>query len=146
MEGMLELCHKAALAVVEPEPFYAESPLPWTLTVRLGGEDEARTMNREFRHKDYATNVLSFPTEEESEEGDEERYLGDVFICVPVVNKEAAEQGKQPEHHLAHMVVHGLLHLAGYDHEDERVAKVMESLERDILAGLGMPDPYEDAK
>ena len=143
-DNVLELMHKAAAAVVDFEPKYGAPSMPWVVTVRIGGEDEARLMNKEFRHKDYATNVLSFPAEDEAEEGDEERYVGDVFICAEVVRKEAATQGKDVNQHLQHMVVHGLLHLIGYDHEDERVAKVMEALETEIMASLGAPDPYAE--
>lgn len=144
LDGMLELCRKAAFAAAENVEAYGEGSLPWVVTIRIGGEEEARLMNKEFRHKDYATNVLSFPNDAEPEEGDEDRYVGDIFICLPVVEKEAKEQGKRPEDHLMHMVVHGMLHLVGYDHEVEDMAAGMEALEADILAGLGVKNPYAE--
>jgi probable rRNA maturation factor len=110
---------------------------PTEVTVRFVGEAEAQTLNRDYRGKDYATNVLSFAYESG------ERICGDLVLCLPVVEREAREQGKPPEAHYAHMVVHGMLHLQGYDHEtghDE--AERMESIEREILAALGYPDPY----
>ena len=107
------------------------------ITLRFVGSAEGRRLNRDYRGKDYATNVLSFPYEAG------ERICGDLVLCVPVVNSEAAEQGKLPEAHYAHMVVHGMLHLQGYDHETGRKdAQRMEALEREILDDLGYPDPY----
>ncbi|MDP1733397.1 MAG: rRNA maturation RNase YbeY [Sulfuritalea sp.] len=110
---------------------------PAEVTVRFVGAEEGQQLNRDYRGKDYATNVLSFPYESG------ERICGDLVLCVPVVNSEAAEQGKLPEAHYAHMVVHGMLHLQGYDHETSRKdAERMEALEREILQALGYPDPY----
>lgn len=111
------------------------------LTIRLVDEDEGRELNRIWRHKDYATNVLSFPADVPDEFLDIP-LLGDLVICVPVVEREAAEQGKTPEAHWAHLVIHGCLHLLGYDHIEDAEAEEMESLERDLLAELGYPDPY----
>mgnify|MGYP005814784311 FL=1 len=111
------------------------------LTIRLVDEDEGRELNRTWRHKDYATNVLSFPADVPDEFLDIP-LLGDLVICVPVVEREATEQGKTPEAHWAHLVIHGCLHLLGYDHIDDAEAEEMESLERDLLAELGYPDPY----
>ena len=111
------------------------------LTIRLVDEDEGRELNRTWRHKDYATNVLSFPADVPDEFLDIP-LLGDLVICVPVVEREATEQGKAPEAHWAHLVIHGCLHLLGYDHIDDAEAEEMESLERDLLAELGYPDPY----
>lgn len=111
------------------------------LTIRLVDEDEGRELNRTWRHKDYATNVLSFPADVPDEFLDIP-LLGDLVICVPVVEREAAEQGKTPEAHWAHLVIHGCLHLLGYDHIEDAEAEEMESLERDLLAELGYPDPY----
>jgi probable rRNA maturation factor len=105
------------------------------ITVRYVGEAESRRLNREFRGKDHATNVLSFPYEEKPLEGD-------LVICAPVVAREAKGQGKRLRAHHAHMLVHGLLHLAGFDHEDGKDAARMESRERRILARLGFADPY----
>jgi probable rRNA maturation factor len=108
-----------------------------TVTVRYVAELESRRLNRRFRGRDYATNVLSFPYASRPLEGD-------LVICAPVVAREAREQGKDVRAHHAHMLVHGLLHLAGYDHErSARQAARMESRERRILAALGFPDPYE---
>jgi len=111
------------------------------LSIRIVGLDEGRELNRQYRHKDYATNVLSFPVE--LPEGVEVPLIGDLVICAPVVAREAAEQGKSGRHHWAHLTVHGTLHLLGYDHIVDDEAEVMENLERDILASLGIPDPYE---
>ena len=115
--------------------------------IRIVDSREGRSLNRHYRGKDYATNVLSFPAE--LPEGLPEEFhmplLGDLVICAPVVAREAREQGKLPAAHYAHLTVHGLLHLLGCDHEDEREAEAMERLEREILAGLGFDDPYLDA-
>ena len=111
------------------------------ITIRLVDAEEGQALNREYRRKDYATNVLSFPYETEPV------ILGDLVICAPVVAREAAEQGKTPEAHYAHLIVHGLLHLQGYDHETgEDDAQRMEDKERAILASLGFDDPYQDRK
>ena len=100
-------------------------------------DEEGRALNRDYRGKDYATNVLSFPYSPEPS------LAGDLVVCVPVVMDEAARQRKPVEAHFAHLIVHGMLHLQGYDHEAEADAAVMEARERDILSGLGYPDPYE---
>lgn len=114
------------------------------LSIRIVGEDEGRALNRDFRGKDYATNVLSFPAE--LPEGLPERLrpplLGDLVICAPVVAREAAQQGKAPTAHYAHLTVHGTLHLLGWDHEDDAEAEAMEARERGILAALQIEDPY----
>ena len=109
-----------------------------TVTVRYVGEAESRRLNREFRGKDHATNVLSFPYFAKPLEGD-------LVICAPVVAREARSQGKSLRAHHAHMLVHGLLHLAGHDHERAAQAKRMEARERAVLARLGFADPYEIA-
>ncbi|HEX4872139.1 MAG TPA: rRNA maturation RNase YbeY [Nevskiaceae bacterium] len=109
------------------------------LTIRIVDEAESRDLNHRFRQKDKPTNVLSFPFDGEQLEVP---VLGDVVICAPVVAREAAEQGKDPRAHWAHMVVHGCLHLLGYDHIQDRDAEVMEGREREILADLGFADPY----
>lgn len=111
------------------------------LTIRLVDEAEGRELNRTWRGKDYATNVLSFPADVPDELLDIP-LLGDLVICVPVVEREAVEQGKTLEAHWAHLVIHGCLHLLGYDHIDDEEAEEMESLERILLAELGHPDPY----
>ena len=99
-----------------------------------------RRYNREFRGRDYATNVLSFPYE--AMPGERSGLLGDLVICAPVIAREAREQRKDPRDHYAHMAVHGALHLLGHDHEDEIDAERMEALERRILASLDIGDPY----
>ena len=101
---------------------------------------EGRRYNRQFRGKDYATNVLSFPYEPLP--GENSPLLGDLVICAPVVAREAAEQGKRLRDHYAHLTIHGVLHLLGHDHETDAEAERMEALERRILAGLGIGDPY----
>lgn len=113
------------------------------LTIRLVDEAEGRELNHTWRQKDYATNVLSFPADVPDELLDIP-LLGDLVICVPVVAREAAEQGKKLEAHWAHLVIHGCLHLLGYDHIDDEEAEEMEALERELLAELGHPDPYAD--
>ena len=106
-----------------------------TVTVRYVAESEGRRLNRQYRRKDYATNVLTFVYASRPLEGD-------IVICAPVVAREARAHGKELEAHHAHLLVHGLLHLQGLDHERERDARVMEKRERSILARLGFPDPY----
>ncbi|EKT4468077.1 rRNA maturation RNase YbeY [Pseudomonas juntendi] len=113
------------------------------MTIRLVDEAEGRELNNTYRHKDYATNVLSFPADVPDELLDIP-LLGDLVICVPVVEREAAEQGKALEAHWAHLVIHGCLHLLGYDHIEDDEAEEMEALERTLLAELGHPDPYAD--
>ena len=114
------------------------------LAIRLVDEEEGRSLNRHYRGKDYATNVLSFPADlpEGLPEGVKLPLLGDLVLCAPVIAREAADQGKPPSAHYAHLTVHGVLHLLGWDHEDERDAECMEQLEREILATLGIEDPY----
>lgn len=112
------------------------------LTIRLVDEDESRTLNREYRGKDYPTNVLSFPADLPPELNIP--LLGDLVICVPVVHREAAEQRKPTESHWAHMVIHGCLHLLGHDHIEESEAEEMEDIERALMAELGFSDPYID--
>ena len=113
----------------------AALPAGARVTVRYVAEAEARRLNRQYRGKDYPTNVLSFPYGDAPPQGD-------VVICAPVVAREAREQGKDVRAHHAHLLVHGLLHLVGHDHERPREAARMERLERRILAGLGFGDPY----
>lgn len=110
--------------------------------VRLTGADESRRLNRTFRGQDRPTNVLSFPAGPVP--GIDLAHLGDLVICAPVVEREAGEQHKAAEAHWAHMVVHGMLHLQGFDHQDDDQAVAMEQLETDILTGLGYPAPYSD--
>ncbi|GAB4359810.1 MAG: rRNA maturation RNase YbeY [Gammaproteobacteria bacterium] len=120
----LEQCHRAGGEMV----------------VRLTDEAESARLNEQYRHKPGPTNVLSFPFEPPA--GVPVDHLGDLVISVPVVEREAGEQGKPLEAHLAHMVVHGTLHLLGYDHLEEADAQEMERLEIAILGQLGYDDPY----
>ena len=109
------------------------------LTIRIVDEAESADLNGRFRRKPYPTNVLSFPYEAEALD---EPVLGDLVICAPVVAREAVEQHKDLRAHWAHMVVHGVLHLLGHDHENHAEAERMEAREREILAELGFADPY----
>jgi probable rRNA maturation factor len=108
------------------------------LTVRLAGWAESRRLNRQYRGKDKATNVLAFP----AAAGGPEPELGDLVVCLPLVHREAREQGKTPLQHLAHLVVHGTLHLLGHDHDQAAAARKMENRETRVLRRLGFPDPY----
>lgn len=113
------------------------------LTIRIVDEAEAHELNSTYRHKDYATNVLSFPSELPDEILDIP-LLGDLVICAPVVVREAREQGKALEAHWAHLVTHGCLHLLGFDHEQDQEAAEMETLEQQLLMKQGYPDPYQE--
>ena len=110
------------------------------VTIRMVTEEEGRDLNHQFRGFDKPTNVLSFPSDIPT--GVQIDWLGDVVICAPVVTIEAEQQSKPLHAHYAHLVVHGVLHLLGYDHIDDDEAQVMEAKERDILATLGFTDPY----
>ena len=114
----------------------ATAPGAAELTVRFVDAEEGRSLNAQYRGKDYATNVLTFPYAREPV------LAGDLVLCLPVVLREAAEQGKPAAAHFAHLVVHGMLHLLGYDHETGAEARIMEQMERAILDRLGYPDPY----
>ncbi len=117
------------------------------LAIRVVDEQEGRSINHEYRDRDYATNVLSFSFEPPEGVPAEAlgHHLGDLVICAPVVEREAKEQGKPLAAHWAHMVVHGVLHLRGFDHETDEEAQRMEDMEREILDGLGISDPYAAA-
>ena len=110
------------------------------LTIRIVDATEAQQLNETWRQRSYPTNILSFPYE--SPPGIEIPLLGDLVICAPVVAREAAEQHKTLEAHWAHLVIHGTLHLLGYDHQEEPQALTMETLEINILNHLGYPNPY----
>ncbi|HVR81474.1 MAG TPA: rRNA maturation RNase YbeY [Luteimonas sp.] len=116
------------------------------LAIRLVGTKEGRALNRHYRGKDYATNVLSFPADMAEgvklPKGVKMPLLGDLVLCAPVIAKEAREQKKPLAGHYAHLTVHGALHLLGWDHDDACDAECMEQLEREILAGIGVEDPY----
>ena len=145
--------HRLALAVQfateDPEPPTRQQVRRWVhaalagdaiITVRLVDADEGRALNRDFRGKDHATNVLTFVYSEPGVEVME----GDIVLCAPVVRAEAEAQGKALRHHYAHLLIHGVLHLQGYDHEDDASAAMMESLERVILSRMRISDPYAD--
>jgi probable rRNA maturation factor len=106
------------------------------LAVRLVDAEEGRALNRDFRKKDYATNVLTFDYAQEPV------VMADLIICAPVIEQEAQEQGKTLEAHYAHMLVHGALHAQGWDHLRKKEAEAMEAREREIMAALGFDDPY----
>lgn len=106
------------------------------ITIRLVDPDEGQELNAEYRGKDYATNVLSFPYDTEPV------VVGDLVICPSVVAREASEQNKPLAAHYAHLTVHGMLHLQGWDHDNDDDAEAMENEEKEILAALGYPDPY----
>lgn len=116
------------------------NPQDCTVVVRIVDEAESADLNTGYRGKAGPTNVLSFPFE--APPGIPVGHLGDLVVCAPVVEREAAEQGKPLEGHWAHMLVHGMLHLQGYDHLEDAEATQMEALETQILAHLGYPDPY----
>ena len=106
------------------------------ITIRLVDAEEGQALNNEYRGKDYATNVLSFPYDTEPV------VMGDLVICPSVVAREAAEQNKPLAAHYAHLTVHGMLHLQGWDHDNDDDAEAMENEEKEILAAMGYPDPY----
>jgi probable rRNA maturation factor len=113
------------------------------VNVRIVGQPEGLALNQQWRGKASATNVLSFPASMPGLDG--LRILGDIVLCAPVVEREALDQGKALEAHWAHLVVHGLLHLLGFDHTDDESAQVMEAQEIRILGDLGYDNPYEPA-
>jgi len=113
---------------------------PAEVTVRIVDEAESAELNERYRGRQGPTNVLSFPFE--APPGVPTTLIGDLVVCAPVVAREAEQQGKTPDAHWAHMLVHGMLHLQGHDHLETEEAERMEALEREILAGLGYGDPY----
>jgi probable rRNA maturation factor len=145
--------NKLTLSVQYPDPRLKESIprsklrgwiqaalfAPAELTIRFVDAEEGRTLNREYRGKDYATNVLTFAY---TEDEDSEVTQADIILCTDVLQQEATEQKKTVESHTAHLVVHGVLHAQGYDHETDEEATEMEQLEIDILASLGEANPY----
>jgi len=117
-------------------------PEPCEVSVTLTDDARIGVLNRDWRGKDTPTNVLSFPQPDLPDDVDAPQPLGDVIVALETLAAEAAAEGKAAEHHLAHLVVHGTLHLMGYDHIEDHQAEEMEALERRILAGLGIDDPY----
>ena len=145
------LARKAALAAIARTPHgpLAEAGASIEISLRLTDDEEVRALNRDYRQKDKPTNVLSFPMvqpdliETISENSDDgEVLLGDIVLAHGVCAREAAEKGIATEDHAAHLIVHGTLHLLGYDHIDDRDADHMEAIERDAMADLGLADPY----
>jgi len=106
------------------------------ITIRIVDNDESQNLNNIYRKKKYPTNVLSFLVD------DEIHLIGDIVLCAPVIEKEALEQSKKLEAHYAHLIIHGALHLYGYDHENKKDADIMEAKEIKILTGLGYKNPY----
>ena len=131
-EALAEAAAEASLAALSSAP-------RGDLVILLTNDAEVRDLNARFRGKDQPTNVLSFPAG-----ANPHGHLGDVALALGVCAGEAAAQGKPLAHHLQHLVAHGVLHLVGYDHQDDGEAETMEALEREILATLGVPDPYDD--
>lgn len=132
------VCHKEGLPLRADFVRWARAALVGggEITIRLVDVEEGQSLNNEYRSKDYATNVLSFPYDTEP------LVMGDLVICPAVVAREASEQNKPLAAHYAHLVVHGMLHLQGWDHENDDDAQAMENEETEILATLGYPDPY----
>lgn len=138
----LEQCQKwVHLSLQEPRSFE-----PVEITIRIVDQEESQTLNYDYRGIDKPTNVLSFEFEQPPglvDLGEELPYLGDLVICAEIVTKEAQEQNKTLEAHWAHMIVHGTLHLQGYDHIDEDDAEEMEAIEIEIMQSLGLGNPYQ---
>ena len=133
------LVWRAAQAVLDAHEDIAGNGI----VILLADDDSVQALNRDFRQKDHATNVLSFPSPQ-NPEANPEGQIGDIALAFGVCQREAAEQGKPLAHHLQHLVAHGVLHLLGYDHQDDAQAEAMEAFEREILAGLDIPDPYAE--
>ncbi|WP_294287141.1 rRNA maturation RNase YbeY [uncultured Sphingomonas sp.] len=145
------LATRAATAAIAatPQREWIAHPVQIEIAVRLTSDDEVHTLNRQYRDKDKPTNVLSFPmvqpdlldtVTQGSDDG--EVLLGDIVLAHGVCTAEAADKGVSVEDHATHLIVHGTLHLLGHDHGTDAEAEVMEGLERDVLAGLGIADPY----
>lgn len=114
------------------------------LCIRIVDENESQALNSRYRNKHYPTNVLSFPSELPEEIQLENPLLGDLIICAPIIEKEAEQQQKTLEAHWAHMIIHGILHLLGYDHIEDKEAEVMETIEITLLQTLGFANPYAE--
>ncbi|USX21810.1 rRNA maturation RNase YbeY [Oxalobacteraceae bacterium OTU3REALA1] len=119
---------------------------PAELTIRFVDAEEGRELNKQYRGKDYATNVLTFAYNEGEQLDEDAPTQADIILCTDVLEKEAAEQKKSVEEHTAHLIVHGVLHAQGYDHEDDEEAAEMEGIETELLAELGYADPYAAEK
>lgn len=145
-DGWSALPEAEAIAIRAVEAALAacgeDVPAPCEVSVTLTDDARIRVLNREWRDKDKATNVLSFPQPDLPEGVDAPQPLGDIIVALETLTAEAADEGKTPGNHLAHLVVHGTLHLMGHDHIEDDEAEEMEALERQILAGLGIDDPY----
>ncbi len=137
------LCRRAVQAALAGAP--RRRPAPVALAIALADDDAVRALNRDFRGKNKPTNVLSFPADGRATAPGAPRFLGDIVLARQTVTREACAQRKRLADHLTHLVVHGTLHLLGYDHEVDAEAERMERLEVRILAGLGVPDPYQDS-
>jgi len=130
---------RAAVAVLGDAAIPDDQP---QATVLLEGDAAVQALNARFRNRDAPTNVLSFPAPTVPGAPEADPYLGDIILAFGVCNREAADQQKPLAHHLSHLVIHGLLHLQGHDHQADDEAEVMEARERTLLAGLGIDDPY----
>jgi probable rRNA maturation factor len=140
LDDAYAIVNRAIAATLKATDFDVEADL----VVLLCDDAEMRSLNREFRKKDQATNVLSFPAPLEFQIKGEMAHLGDIALGFETCLHEAKSQNKPLQNHLSHLCIHGCLHLLGYDHEDEHEAQIMENLERQILAQLGIDDPYKD--
>ena len=139
-----------AALVASPQAALADTAASIEIAIRLTSDDEVHTLNRQYRQQDKPTNVLSFPmvqpdlieTLDDTDDG--EVLLGDIVLAYGVCAREAAEKGVSLEHHAAHLIVHGVLHLLGHDHMNDVDADAMEAIERAAMASLGLHDPYQD--
>src|SRR5690606_15140401 len=137
LDGLAGKAVEAALAELD-----LKRDNPAELSLLFTDDAHIRTLNRDWRGKDKPTNVLSFPAFEMAPGDPLPAMLGDIVLAFETISSEAALEGKPFDHHLTHLIVHGMLHLLGYDHETDEEAEEMEALERRILAGLAIPDPY----
>jgi len=137
--GLEALVRRAAEATMLDN----EAP-PSEISIVLSDDEHIRELNKHHRGMDKPTNVLSFPPARMKTPAGAPRFLGDVVLAFETVEREAAEETKTIENHISHLIVHGVLHLLGYDHEDDDEAEIMEARERKILATLGIPDPYAE--
>ncbi|MHA3840878.1 rRNA maturation RNase YbeY [Sphingomonas aestuarii] len=147
-EGLAAACASAAITRT-PYAALVTTAASIEIAVRMTDDDEVRVLNRDYRQKDKPTNVLSFPMIQSdliesvtANSDDGEVLLGDIVLARGVCEREAAERDISVEHHAQHLIVHGVLHLLGYDHQGDAEAEAMEGIERDALASLGIADPY----